>query len=201
MSEPSGCSAGFQVILTRPRMEPALGQGVIIPLSEPLATLRESPPQGGHRKGAARGQSVWRLRNTCRALPQKHINLTEYWHEKQKWLSGIIKHSLSSCCRKRQCMVMRASRCAACSRLIIHRIAPWSLLQKRVTDAVNTHLRRIYDSDTLLGGLSTCFMTGTIRGDISFFMCDTYNHENTSFLPWTTLAYAGVIEVWNLCWI
>ncbi len=77
-------------------------------------------------------------------------------------------------------------RCVDCSRLIIHRISPWSLLQKRVTDAVNTHLRRIYDSDTLLGGLSTCFMTGTIRGDISFFMCDTYNRENASFLPATS---------------
>lgn len=73
-----------------------------------------------------------------------------------------------------------------CSRLIIHRIAPWSLLQKRVTDEVNTHLRRIYDSDTMLGGLSFCFMTGAIRGDISFFMCDTYNHDNASFLPLTS---------------
>lgn len=65
------------------------------------------------------------------------------------------------------------SRCVDSSRLVIHRIAPWSLLQKRATDAVNTHLRRIYDSDTLLEGLSTCFMTGTIRGDISFFLCVT----------------------------
>lgn len=73
-----------------------------------------------------------------------------------------------------------------CSRIIIHRNAPWSLLQKRVTEAANTHLSRIYDSDTLLGGLSTCFMTGTIRGDISFFMCDTYNRENASFLPATS---------------
>lgn len=32
-----------------------------------------------------------------------------------------------------------------CNRLIIHRITPWSLLQKRVTDMVNTHLRRIYN--------------------------------------------------------
>lgn len=39
---------------------------------------------------------------------------------------------------------------------------------------------------SLLGGLSTCFMTGTIRGDISFFMCDTYNRENASFLPPTS---------------
>lgn len=38
---------GLQVILTRPRKEPALGQGVIIPLSEPLAALQESPSQGG----------------------------------------------------------------------------------------------------------------------------------------------------------
>lgn len=42
---------------------------------------------------------------------------------------------------------------------------------------------RIYDSDALLGGLSTCFMTATIRGDISSFMYDTYNRENASFLP------------------
>lgn len=95
--------------------------------------------------------------------------------------------------KKRQCMVMRGGGWGVageppcdCSRLIIHRNALWSLLQKRVTEAVNTHLRRIYDSDTLLGGLSTCFMTGTIRGDISFFMCDTYNHENASFLPATS---------------
>lgn len=89
----------------------------------------------------------------------------------------------------------RTSWCVDCNGLIIHRIAPWSLLQKLVTDAVNTHLRRIYDSDTLLGGLSTCFMTGTIRGDISFFMCDTYNRENASFVPGTTLAYSRFIEV------
>lgn len=74
-----------------------------------------------------------------------------------------------------------------CSLLISHRMAPWSLLQKRVTEAVNTHLRRIYDSDTLLGGLSTCFMIGTIRGDISlFYVYDTYNRENASFLSATS---------------
>lgn len=96
---------------------------------------------------------------------------------------------------KKQCAVMRSSGCWGggrgvatewdWSRLIIHKIAPWSLLQK-VPGMVNTHLRRIYDSDTSLGGLSTCFTTGTIRGDISFFMCDTYNRENASFLPPTS---------------
>lgn len=60
-----------QVILTRPRKEPALGQGVIIPLSEPLAALQESPSHGGHEKGAAAGQSVWHSGNTCSALPHK----------------------------------------------------------------------------------------------------------------------------------
>lgn len=45
----------LQVILTRPRKKPVLGQGVIIPLSEPLAALQESPSQGGHRKGVALG--------------------------------------------------------------------------------------------------------------------------------------------------
>lgn len=75
---------GLQLTLTRPRKEPALGQGVIIPLSEPLAALQESPPQERHGKGAALVQSLQRSGSTCSALPHRHINLSEYWHEREK---------------------------------------------------------------------------------------------------------------------
>lgn len=66
-----------------------------------------------------------------------------------------------------------ADRGVGCSGLIIHRSASWSLLQKRASDAANTHLRRIYNSDTSLGGLSACFTSAAMRGDINVFMCDT----------------------------
>lgn len=137
------------------------------------------------------------------ALAHRHINLSEYWHERQNWLYGIIKHSLSLWWRKRQCMVM-SGRHVDCSRLIIHSISPWSLLQKQVTDTVNTHLRRIYDSDLSLGGLSTCFMTAVIRGDISFFMCDTYKQWKYIFSSGDDVSLCrtprGVKSLQNLKW-
>lgn len=53
------------------------------------------------------------------------------------------------------------------------------LQEKKKKTAADTHLKRIYNSSASLGGLSTCFMTGTLRGVISaffffFFTCDTY---------------------------
>lgn len=54
----------LQVILARPQTEPAVGEGVIIPLSEPLAALQESRSQEP-------ANLCGTLRSTCGALPQK----------------------------------------------------------------------------------------------------------------------------------
>ena len=59
------------MILTRPRKEPGLGQGVIILLSEPLAALQEGSSKRGDRekKGAAPGPiriALWKyMQHTC----------------------------------------------------------------------------------------------------------------------------------------
>lgn len=54
----------LQVILARPKTEAALGQGVIIPLSKPLAALQESRSQ-------EKSNLCGTLRSTCGALPHK----------------------------------------------------------------------------------------------------------------------------------
>lgn len=46
---------------------------------------------------------------------------------------------------------------------------PQQCLQEKKNTAADTHLKRIYNSSASLGGLSTCFMTGTLRGVISVF--------------------------------
>lgn len=136
-----------QVILTRPRKEPALGQGVIIPLSEPLAALQESPSHRGTGRGTTAGQSVWRPGNTCSALAHKSDRILAWNAEVIIW----DNQAFTSLMLKKKAVYgnegwwLREPLCD-CSWLIIHRIAPWSLLQKRVTDMVNTHLRRIYGS-------------------------------------------------------
>lgn len=60
----------LQVILTRPETEPALGQGIISPLSEPLAALQESRSQEQSNLHEAHAGHF-------------HINLTEHRHERQ----------------------------------------------------------------------------------------------------------------------
>lgn len=161
----------LQVILTRARKEPALGQEVIILLSKPPAALQESSSQGGTPEGCSSGPI------------RKYMQCTSTQAHKS---DGTLARKAEVIIRDNQAFTLLMLKEKAvygnegwggelacdCSRLIIHRIAPWSLLQKRITGAVNTHLKRIYNSDSLLGGLSTCFMTGTIRRDISI-LCGT----------------------------
>lgn len=53
-----------------------------------------------------------------------------------------------------------------CNGLIIHSSAS---REKKNKTAADTHLRRIYNWSASLGGLSSCFMTGAMRGVISAF--------------------------------
>lgn len=65
---------GLQVIPSSGQKKEPLGSEQLSLLSEPLAaTAGETAVQSAPRSGS-----------TCGALPHRHINLTERWHEKQE---------------------------------------------------------------------------------------------------------------------
>lgn len=60
---------------------------------------------------------------------------------------------------------------------------PQQGLQEKKKTAADTHLRRIYNWSASLGGLSTCFMTGTMRGVISVFFFFYVRHLQSAKTP------------------
>lgn len=128
------------MILARPQTEPALGRGSNYP---PFQNRWPRYRRAGHRN-----------RPICVELWEVHVSppSTEIWLDKrcerQTWLSGIINHSLCPRWRGGGTKSQRGNKgwggescCADCSRIIIHRIVPWALLQKWGEEAANTFKR------------------------------------------------------------
>lgn len=152
-------------MLRRPPGDSNQTKVIIRPLSKPLAALQESSSQ---RDGAALRQSVQHPANTCRAPSHKSDGTLAWKAEVIIWDNQAF--TLLTLKEKAVYGNEGWGGCAWLYQARNPQIGSVVTPPKNESGiAANTHLRRIYNSGTVLGGLSTCFMTSTIRGDIGFF--------------------------------